>query len=192
MLLERSFYCFQCGEKGHRAQGCRSSLVCFTCGKVGHRTITCRTPTLSSPSPSPTAVQMTKMTTCPTMKFYSNRTTRELRASLTKGVVLFDQHIKGPTFIRSHLKARFPLKNWEWIPRKLAAQHYLIDPPDEEWRKIALRERFLCLGDVTFPLEPYSSSRFTKGSQPKTYWLNIMNLPHDLWSPSEIRHVAEN
>lgn len=182
--------CFRCGERGHLASQCRSSLVCFACGKVGHRSVTCKKPSLLTiPSPRP----MEALNSRTNMKFYSNKDTRNLRATLARGIVLFDQQNRGPQFIQSHLRARFfERKDWPWYPRKLAPRFFLIDPPDEEWRAIALREKQISLGDVIFPLEPYSFARFSKGYKPQTFWINVLGVPHDLWCPAEIKRLAEN
>lgn len=68
----------------------------------------------------------------------------------------------------------------------------MIDPPDEEWQAIALREKQISLGDVIFPLEPYSLARFSKGYKPQTFWINVLGVPHDLWCSAEIKRLAEN
>lgn len=98
------------------------------------------------------------------MKFYSNKDTRSLRATVARGIVLFDYQNRGTQFIQSHLKARFKtMQAWAWIRRKLAPQFFLIDPPDEAWCPIAIKEGKISLGDVIFTLEPYSFARFSKG-----------------------------
>lgn len=184
--------CYRCGEKGHIASSCRSSLVCFACNKVGHRSVTCKHPTKFT-SISSTTPPMDSLNSRPSMKFYSNKDTRRLREILLKGVVLFDEHNRGAQFIQSHLKARFSaIPDWPWVPRKIASQYFLIDPPDDTWRDIALCECKISLGDVDFPLEPFSFARFGKGYKPQTFWLNILGFPQDLWIPSEIKRVAEN
>jgi Zinc knuckle len=41
---------FRCGEKGHRAAGCRNARVCFVCGGIGHISSSCNRSSSSSAS----------------------------------------------------------------------------------------------------------------------------------------------
>lgn len=60
----------------------------------------CKNPSLLTiPLPRP----MEALHSRTNMKFYSNKDTRNLRATLARGIVLFDQQNRGPQFIQSHL-----------------------------------------------------------------------------------------
>jgi hypothetical protein len=69
--------------------------------------------------------------------------------------VVLDSINLGPIFIQSHLQKIFSFSNWHWVARSIGNNSYLLEPPNDEWRRQALAKGRLILSDIVFPVEPF-------------------------------------
>ena len=94
--------------------------------------------------------------------------------------MITDTYHNGAAFISSCLADRFPVKDFTWKIVPLSDDCFLIHPPDPDWRRIALQEKSVLLGDVIFPLEAFDPCKFDGGWEPLPFWIKIYGLPYPL------------
>jgi hypothetical protein len=110
------------------------------------------------PKPSPEAIDIANR--LPVLKYYLNPANRKFRNSIRNNIVLHDEQGLCPIFIQTHLHKVFPIQGWCWIARALSSNNFLVEPPNEEWKKIVLSQRELILGGVRFVAELYNFRKF--------------------------------
>lgn len=184
--------CFRCGDSGHLARSCHNALVCFACTKVGHRSKHCPSLTMKPSQSRPLLTDAMKVTgrSLPVMRFAGTQAIRDFDAILRQGVVITDSYHKGAAFISSCLATRFPVNDFIWKVVPLTDDCFFIHPPDPDWRRIALQEKSVLLGDVVFPLEAFDSCKFDGGWEPLPFRIKVYGLPYPLLQGAEIDRLA--
>lgn len=125
------FFCYRCGDRGHRAISCRNALVCFTCGRLGHRSVNCRSiphlPSLIQPVVCP---QMADPIPAPMIRVSPNRDNQILQERLMNCLVLYDTYNLGSSYVKSQLARIFKEVTKPWVVKTMPDQKLLVEPPD--------------------------------------------------------------
>jgi Domain of unknown function (DUF4283) len=82
------------------------------------------------------------------------------------------------------------MPNWQWVARSIGHHSYLLEPPNDEWRRRALGKDRLVLGDIVFPLEPFDPNKFDKDKDLVPAWIQVLGLPYHLWQDFEFHRIV--
>lgn len=206
------FVCFACQKVGHKSFTCPSLRRATRQPPTGSTSQTTKTSSSStskpvSPKPSsnppkppstltmlppPNLPLLTEANTLPVLRYYATPGTTKLRETLAQGLVIHDSSCLGPLFIQEQLHKSFPFPQWTWIARELPNNQYFIMPPDATWREERAREGKIVLGGITFQITRYIFHQYNHSTPLKAYWVQVHNIPHDLWRDTELRQLARD
>ncbi|XP_078169883.1 ta11-like non-LTR retrotransposon isoform X1 [Carex rostrata] len=127
----------------------------------------------------------------PTVTFTPSQASIEMEETLLRCLVLKDKQNFGASYLESHLTKLFPVPNWDWIARRLTDDTYLIEPPDAEWRSLAISKGKIWLGDECFPIDPYEPRRHDGCIRLEPVWVKIRGLPPHLWKDFDVERLVD-
>jgi Domain of unknown function (DUF4283) len=131
--------------------------------------------------PSLSLQQVKEANRAPPIKLSPTENMKKLLATLHFSLVVLDSMSLGHIFIQAHLQKIFPFPNRQWVGRSIENSSYLLEPPNEEWRRRALAKGKLILGDIVFPVEPFDPFKHDKkGQDLVSVWVHIYGLPYHL------------
>lgn len=107
-LNPKTFFCYRCGDRGHRASSCRNALVCFTCGRLGHRAANCQSiPPLPPQLQTVVRPQMADPIPAPLIRVFPNCKNQKLQETLLNCLIFYDSYRLGASYVKSHLLGFF-------------------------------------------------------------------------------------
>ena len=191
-LNPKTFFCYRCGDRGHRASSCRNALVCFTCGRLGHRAANCRSiPPLPPQIQAVVRPQMADPVPAPLIRVFPNRENQKLQDTLLNCLIFYDSYGLGASYVKSQLARIFRDITKPWVVKSMPGRKLLVEPPDLDWRQKVKAKGEIWLGDVSFLIETYDPYRHDGGFDPIPVWLLIDGIPPRLRTDYEFKRIAE-
>jgi hypothetical protein len=124
------------------------------------------------------------------MIFTHNRSTRDLSVAIHRTLIFFDEQNLGAQYIQAHLEELFLVEGRAWTTRRIPHNRHLVEPPDQQWREIAIQRGDIWLRGVCFIMEAYNWAQHGGGHAPIPFWIQMRGLSFSLWRPSEFKHIA--
>lgn len=93
----------------------------FALSVAGHRSTNCKAVTLLPPTllTSMSTAQMEEANRLPILKFFPNKSNRQLSETLLHSIVFKNEQGFGALYIQTHLAKLFPIPNWVWVARSI-------------------------------------------------------------------------